>query len=341
MKIKTFLGTLFLLVTHTIFAQVAGNILYNSSARWEFQNQTEILRATTANHNEVRFELNAMWNVQADSYLAIFHVTQAGSDAREADSLINARINRFKDQIALKKLEDVEVVIDMLSMVPVYHVEVTKQLFSKTYTEIPAGFEIQKNIHVHYKDPNVLDQIITAAALQEIYDLIKVDYNVKDMSSIYDSLRDLTTELLEKRVKQYEDMGIELDTRWRVVSDKQGVYFPLDRYTSYESVSSTSIEATQKKRRPGEEYVPRRKKNKTHFYNKVPFAGYDIVVNPEVVEPAVQYVYNLQITFYRDRPLKEEKEEKPKEQPKPIKETIIEKEYILVTPEGAIKPLPK
>ncbi|NQX90837.1 MAG: SIMPL domain-containing protein [Flavobacteriales bacterium] len=317
------------------FSQVAGNIIYNESARWQFQNQVEQLRATPPASNMVNFEINAICNIQADSYLAIFHVTQAGASAREADSLINQRINSFKASLEQKRLKDTEVVIDMLSMVPVYHVEVTKQLFSKTYTEIPAGFEIQKNIHVHFKDVQVLDQIITSAAMEEIYDLIKVDYYVKNVEAIYDSLRHLATELLADRVAQFEEIGVPLKDQWRYVTDRQGVYFPLDRYTTYESVSSTSIEAAQKKRRGGETYVPRRKKNKTLFYNKVPYTSYDIVVNPEIIEPAVQYVYNLQVRFEVERP---KEEEKPAPAPKP--ETKIKTEYILVSPDGKTTRLP-
>ncbi|MEO0404743.1 MAG: SIMPL domain-containing protein, partial [Bacteroidota bacterium] len=202
-------------------------------------------------------------------------------------------------------------------------------------TEIPAGFEIQKNIHVHFKDVQVLDQIITSAAMEEIYDLIKVDYYVKDVEAIYDSLRSLATKLLEDRVEQFEEIGVPLKDQWRYVTDRQGVYFPLDRYTTYESVSSTSIEAAQKKRKSGETYVPRRKKNKTLFYNKVPYTSYDIVVNPEIIEPAVQYVYNLQVRFEVERPKEEEKEVPA---PKPV--TKIKTEYILVSPDGKTTRLP-
>lgn len=322
----------FILLTSTLSSQVAGNIIYNESARWQFQNQVEQLRANTPQQNEVTFEINAICNMKADSYLAIFHLTQVGANAYEADSLMNSRIGAFKNAIKTKGVPEEDVVIDMLSMVPVYHVEVTKQLFSKTFTEIPAGFEIQKNIHVHFKDASVLDAIITQAAMQEIYDLIKVDYYIKDVTAVYDQLRTLATELLDERVAQFELIGIPLKDQWRYANDRQGVYFPLDRYTSYESVSNTSVEASQKKRRSGETYIAHKKKNKTVFYNKVPYTNYDIVINPEIIEPAVQYVYNLQVRFLLER----EKEEKPE----PVVEIKNKTKFILVTPDGSLKELP-
>ena len=40
--------------------------------------------------------------------------------------------------------------------------------------------ELKKNIHVRYTKSTMLDKIVTAAAQNEIYDLVKVDYSIKD-----------------------------------------------------------------------------------------------------------------------------------------------------------------
>jgi hypothetical protein len=75
-------------------------------------------------------------------------------------------------------VKEKDVFTDMLSFVPVYEIETTRKLFSKTYQEVPAGFEIQKNIHIKFTDARILDQLVTAAAKEEIYDLVKVDFFV-------------------------------------------------------------------------------------------------------------------------------------------------------------------
>ncbi len=76
---------------------------------------------------------------------------------------------------------DGDIYVDMVNFFPKYEYDVSKKLFSKkTYTEIPKGFELQKNIHIRYTAPALLDRIVTAAARQEIYDIVKVDYFVKD-----------------------------------------------------------------------------------------------------------------------------------------------------------------
>lgn len=311
------------LLTSFAFAQHVGNIMYNTSSRWSMENQVIQRKAAVSNMNQVSFDINTMFNVQADSYLAIFHITQIGSNAREADSLMNQRINNFRTDVVAAGIPDEDFIIDMLSMVPMYEVEVEKRLFSKTFTEIPAGFEIQKNIHIRFQNAQVLDKVITSAAINEIYDLIKVDYYIANQEQVYDSLRLVATELVKKRMGQFEKLGIDFEDQWRMANDQIGVFFPLDRYESYQAFAYSSVDASQKKSQ-----ITEIKKPKTVFYNKIPYTNYDAVINPEIIEPAVQFTYNLQIVFT----IEKKKEEKPE----PVVKVEEKTKYIMLT-EGDLK----
>jgi hypothetical protein len=216
---------------------------------------------------------------------------------------------------------------DMLSMVPLYEVEVVKKRFSKTYNEVPAGFEIQKNIHIRYRDPQMLDKLVTYAAFEEIFDLIKVEYFVDNVQAIYDTLRKTATELLKKREAQFESLGVKLKGQWRMVGEKQGVFYPMDRYTTYTSKSKPSLSSAKK-----EISIQEIPSSNTLFYNKVPYTGYDFVVNPEMLEPQVQYTYSIQLKY---EVLPEEKETPPA----PVKKEI-ENKYFIISSEGVIKELP-
>ncbi len=55
-------------------------------------------------------------------------------------------------RVKAQGVKEKDVFTDMLSFVPVYEIETTRKLFSKTYQEVPAGFEIQKNIHIRFTD---------------------------------------------------------------------------------------------------------------------------------------------------------------------------------------------
>jgi len=123
---------------------------------------------------------------------------------------------------------------------------------------------------------------------------------------------------------------------WRQFSDKQGVYFPLERYVTYQPVTKTSIKATKKQKRGPEEVLDERQ-SPTLYYNKLPYGSFDFIFNPEMVEPAVQYTYNLQIKILVERPPKKKEEEK---KPEPVVKIETKHKYILVTPEGLVKELP-
>jgi hypothetical protein len=74
------------------------------------------------------------------------------------------------------------------------------------------------------------------------------------------------------------------------------------------------------------------KKPATMYYNKIPYTNYDIVINPEIIEPSVQYTYNLQVKFSIVKPVKK---------PEPVVETKIEKQtkYVMITNDGNFKEL--
>lgn len=238
---------------------------------------------------------------------------------------MNARINGFISKVKKDGVKEDDVFADMLSFVPVYEIETTKKLFSTTYQEVPAGFEIQKNIHVKFRDARILDKLVTAAAKEEIYDLVKVDFFVEQQSACYDTLRLFATKLLQQKLDNFDKLGLKVKESHRTAAEKNGAYFPLDRYTAYQSRSQSSLNS----RRKGQ-VVNDVKKSNTLFYNKVPYGQFDIVLHAEITEPPVQYTYNL--TMYCQLPEAFQDKEGKKE----VKDII---KYMLITKDGEVKEL--
>ena len=199
-----------LLITTQCFPQVSGNLMYDQNNRIFFQQAEQPVKATVQG-NMLLLEVNAMMNVRADSYLAIFHLNQIGQTAEETDSLMNMRIDGLLDRMEREKIGTEEVFVDMLSFLPVFEIEETRKLFSTTYHEVPAGFEIQKNIHIRFTDPRVLDRIVTAAAKEEIYDLVKVDYYVQDQGARYDTLRRFAQRTMQQKLDNFSKLGLKPD----------------------------------------------------------------------------------------------------------------------------------
>lgn len=302
--------------------QAMGNLMYESNSRIFFQQAEQPVKATIQG-NMLVLEVNAMMNMKADSYLAIFHVTQLGQSAEEADSLMNERIDGVLRRVMEHGIKEKDVFTDMLSFIPVYELEATRKLFSKTYQEVPAGFEIQKNIHIRFTDARVLDKLVTAAAKEEIYDLVKVDFFVAQQSTCYDTLRMFATKLLQQKLANFEKLGLKVEESHRLASEKNGAYFPLDRYTTYQSRTQSSLNS----RRKGQLVNDIRKSN-THFYNKVPYGNFDIVLHAEITEPPVQYTYNLTLQCQLPEAWADKK--------KDVKEII---KYLWITQEGEVREL--
>lgn len=135
--------------------------------------------ATFVAPNVLELNINALSNQKADSYTVIFTVYQAGKTAEETNRLLNERLQSLIQDLERQDIAQDDIYIDMVNFLPKYEYDRSKKIFSKkTFTEIPKGFELQKNIHIRYTDSNLLEKIVTAAARQEIYDIVKVDYFV-------------------------------------------------------------------------------------------------------------------------------------------------------------------
>ena len=284
-----------LIITTALFTalhakpQAMGNLMYETNSRIYFQQAEQAVKATVQG-NMLVLEVNAMMNMRADSYLAIFNLTQLGRSAEEADSLMNGRMERLMTKLRKVGVKDADVFTDMLSFVPVYELEATRKLFSTSYQEVPAGFEIQKNIHIKFTDARVLDKIVSEAAKEGIYDLVKVDYFVEHQSACYDTLRMFATKLMQEKLKNFTKLGLRVEESHRTAAEKNGAYFPLDRYTAYQTRTRTSLNSRRKGQLVDDVRSP-----STLFYNKVPYGNFDIVLHADITEPPVQYTYNLTV----------------------------------------------
>lgn len=298
------------------FAQASGNYNYNNASRNSNAGQNNVAQASIYSDEVVLLDIKALMNVEADAYLAIFNVTQVGETVAEIEELMNNRHEKLLEQLAAIGITEEQVFFDMVSLVPVYAYSVEEKIFSRTYNEVPVGFEMQKNIHISYSDPLLLDQIITATAQNEIYELVKVEYFVDDIQKVYDTLRTRTIDEVAKRIEDYRQLGIDLDNAFFVFDDDIQARYPADSYTSYESYNSQSINALGKRTN-----VNQHEKTQHLFYQPVAYNDFDIVINPRYREPVVQFTYHLLVRYAVEKPA----------QPQPEKETW------LLTPDGQLK----
>src|SRR6185503_16257104 len=248
--------------------QNLGNINYMHQVRFP---ETNIEISFPPGKN-LQVSVKGMANIKADSYVAIFSVTQTGKTAQEVNTMMDTRINQAID--VLRKRPNTEVLIDMVSFVPQYEYEVDKRIFSKTYNEVPVGFELKKNIHIKYSNPNDLNAIVSTLTGSEIYDLVRVDYFSNNLETIKKELMTKARSLMQEKLKTYQAlMGQKLDSLDKQVIDGFRAVLPVEMYQSYQAYNSSSLNISKAKA------VNTADKSRTQYYQPIFDKEFDFVVN--------------------------------------------------------------
>jgi hypothetical protein len=307
---------------NTAFGQASGNINYLQQTTFR-ENNIDV----RVNSNDIIINVKGMTNVKTESYVAIFSVTQTGENLEEIHRLIEERINQIKKPFELKK--EIEFYTDMISFVPCYEFEETKKAFNKkTYNEVPKGFEMKVTLHVKYKKPNSLSEIVAACSSSEVYELIRVDYFASNIEQVKKELTLKAQTLLKEKIKMRQDLlGKDFTPYKKQLAEGYKIVYPLEMYKSYQAYSSSSLNLKKSAA------VTQTEKSTTLFYQPVFDKEFDFVTNPEIFEPAIQVMYEITFVIYEE---KEKVDAQPNTKPAETKPT---KEYFIITHEGNLKPL--
>ncbi|WP_289046071.1 SIMPL domain-containing protein [uncultured Olleya sp.] len=326
---QTKLFLLFLIITLNAFSQHKGN--YNQTlSRQNIATGNAIVYGHTPKRitpklnpsSTIVIDVRALQNVKATSYTAVFNVSQIGQTAEKTNQLMTKRVNLIKTELLQFGILDKDIAIDVISFVPVYEVEVTKKLFSKTYTEVPKGFELQQNIHIKFNNTRQFENILTACAKNEIYNLVKVDYFIDNIAQVYKNLQTELLALIDDKKKYYTLLGFNLSEYHVMMADQKYCYFPKDFYQSYQAFNSISFQALKQ-----DKGVTEAKKQTSYYYQPLTYENYDVIINPSILEPVVQIGMEIKLQFI-PKPIAQTVE--------PIVKTEIKPTYYVISPNGTI-----
>ncbi|WP_044400021.1 SIMPL domain-containing protein [Lacinutrix sp. Hel_I_90] len=328
MKLKFYV--LLVLLSTFASAQIKGNApaVYGQNVMSSADlGNAQVYGATTAFRQQqlvpnanITIDVKALNNVVADAYTAVFNLVQIGETSQDTNTLMNERVNKVKTELITHGINSNDIVIDVISFVPVYETVVEKKLFSKKYNEVPVGFELQQNIHVKFSKVNQFEKILSACANNEIYNLVKVDYFIEDIKAVYTNLRAEILKVLKEKQQFYKDLGFDLTDYKPIIADTKYCYFPKEFYKHYEAFACTSLEAIKKN-----QGVLSAEKQISYYYDPLSFKAYDVVLNAAIVEPVIQVGMEIKLQ-YAERP----KEEAPKEK------EVIKNKFFMVSDEGTI-----
>jgi uncharacterized protein YggE len=299
LQTKFLFFTLFLnmLFSSHLFAQEKGNAYYgNANYGNNRANQFSLQAPEFENDSTIVVGANILMNVKPSSYIIIIGLSQVGANTEICNQLLNQRIDGLTEKLVNLGINKNDIKKDFISQIPVYEYETEKKLFSKTYQEVPAGFYLNKNLHIAYKSADTFEQILAEAAKFDIYDIVKVEYIIDNTSAIYDSLRSEAIGLINRKVQDFKKLGLTFNNRFHIVAENYASISPADRYKKYNAFSTPSLQNLKRNAT-----VNQANRQETYFYEKVPYQDFDIVINPLVVEPVPQFTYSIKVRYVLKR----------------------------------------
>jgi hypothetical protein len=66
----------------------------------------------------------------------------------------------------------------------------------------------------------------------------------------------------------------------------------------------------------------------SYYYNPITSKGFDVVINSEILEPVVQFTYNLKVKYLIERPVKT------------VKQPDVVKKFFIIGENGQVTELP-
>lgn len=302
MKIISLVSLIILGSAATCMAQASGNVAYSQNGGNRRAEETERLKrlqidapptATT-----MFVDASVLMNVKADEHVAIFAVNHECVTVPECNQQMDATVAAFTAELQRLGVGRDDVFVDFATQNKIY----AYQLSGNVAKQKLSGFELKKNIAIHYKDKLLLDKLVIAASRSNIFDLIKVDYIVRDTASVQSRLMEEAARVIKQKSARYEKLlGIQLQPPAQVYAERHSIYFPTELYDSYTAYESEEVSPDYYRERYT---IQNARKNRTVFFNPLNADGFDMVVNPVVIEPVVQFTVYLKVKYEVEQPKK-------------------------------------
>jgi uncharacterized protein YggE len=302
---KKWLLTLALAASHASVcaAQASGNVGYAQSGGSNRAEQSERAKRSVARDDQpptatsMFVEASVLANVRADEHVAVFGLMQECAAVPECNQKMDATVRAFLADLAPLGVGPSDAYVDFASQNKIYGFRVA----ANVAREQLVGFELKKNVAVRYRDRDLLDKLILAAARHQIFDLIKVDYVVRDPSAVQNQLMEEAAKVIEQKAVRYTRLlGIKFHGPAQVYAERPSAYFPTEMYDSYTAFESESVE--RESYEESKMTVHRARKSRTFFFNPLNADGFDRVINPVVIEPVVQFTLYLKVKYEIDQP---------------------------------------
>ena len=298
MMVRNLIAMLIVIAGYGVcFAQASGNVNYSQSggksrAEQNERNKRMLTKEEAPPTGDSMFiEASVLMNLKADEYVAIFGVLEECSAVPECNQKMDSTIAQFAGELKKLGIGSEDIFVDFAAQNKIYGFQVEENIAKEKL----AGFELKKNVSIHYKDKLLLDKLVTAAAEAKIFDLIKVDYIVTDTGIVQTRLMEEATKVIKKKAAEYEKLlGVKLLPPGQVYAAKPSIYYPTEMYDSYTAQESERIIGYNDRQRYT---VQGARKSRTFFFNGLDANGFDRVINPVIIEPVIQFTLYFKVKY--------------------------------------------
>lgn len=282
-------------------AQFGGNAAFAQGGGRARAEQNERAKRVLADNDlptsgtSTYLDASVLANVKADEYVAVFAVAREGATAEECGRAMDAAVRALTDAFKTLGVKDADLFVDFVAQARVYGF----QMAGDVAREKAAGLELKKNVIVHFADKALLDRLVAAAARAEVFDLVKVDYVVKDPKKVQEQLAQEAARVLREKARRYEALlGLKLKPAAQVVAERSAAYSPPALYDAYTAAESEQVDVPDR----GRVTTHSARKTRTFYYNGLDPSSFDAVIDPVVVEPVVQFTFYIKVRHDAEAP---------------------------------------
>ncbi len=288
MQTKIYFSFALFFLYASVYAQQSGNAVYGQNSG-QVSGKSETINKLYLSDSSFIVQACVAMNVIADTYIAVFAVAEESPTLVECNANIEKRIQSFIPEITKLGISKSDIYIDMTTQNKIYDYKIKDEL-AEQYLK---GFELKKNVIVKFNDISNLEKMLISASGHGIYDLVKVDYLVSDVSLIYKKMFQSAMEIVNSKKEMYVmATNSILDPVSQIYAEEFNSFSPPQLYKSYKAYESSTTY---------EDYDLYRKtdlrKSSCYYYDRINYSGFDKIINPVVTEPAVEYALTLQIRF--------------------------------------------
>ena len=271
-----------------VCAQEAGNRNFNRDNRAD---RTAPNTGNIGGNGFLNIEAYVLLNAAPDEFVAVFGVAQEGATGAESNQKANARIEQFLSAAEKLGINRNNTYVDFITQNRVYSFTPGAD---NTIRESLSGFETKKTISVRYKDRPMLEKLLAAAGQASIFDLIKVDYIVNDMTKIKRALFDEAIRIVKQKEEAYTRSLNLAVSRRSLLQETYATFYPGELYQTYTAFESGAVDNYYGQ---GGSRVIRERKSSTSYLEPLDRSSFDAVLNPSGIEPVVQCTLFMKVMY--------------------------------------------